>query len=254
MKKFNILISNDDGINGPGLKPLTKSLSTFANIYVVVPQKQMSGTSQSIHLNEYVQIKKVRKNVYVLIGGTPTDCVKFALYSFLKNKIDLVVSGINTCPNLAQDVVYSGTVACAREGAFLGIPSIAVSVSDEKNPCYDEAAKAALTIAKEVLKKEKKKRPALCLNVNVPPNYKGIKTVPLGIRCYDEAIVKKKNASGTFYKLAGRFISGKKNKNTDIDIVEKGYISVTPLELDQTYFEKIKKYKFMEKIFNDEQI
>lgn len=254
MKKFNILISNDDGVNAPGLKPLKECLSTFANIYVVVPQKQMSGTSQSIHLNEYIQIKKANKNVYTLIGGTPTDCVKFALYSFLKNKIDLVVSGINTCPNLAQDVVYSGTVACAREGAFLGIPSISVSVSDEKNPCYDEAAKAALKIAKEVLKKEKKGRPALCLNVNIPPNYKGIKIVPLGIRCYDETIVKKKTSKGTFYKLAGRFISGKKNKYSDIDETQKGYISITPLELDQTSFENIKKYKFMEKFCSDEQI
>lgn len=241
MKKYNILISNDDGINGPGLKPLIKELSTFANIYVVVPKHEMSGTSQSIHLKKYLKLEKIKNNIFALVGGTPTDCVKYALYSFFKDKIDLVVSGINTCANLAQDVVYSGTVAAAREGAYLGIPSISVSASDEANPCYNQVAKAALKIAKEILKKEKKGRPALCLNVNVPPNYKGMKIVPLGIRCYDETVVEKKTKKGTYYKLAGRFISGKKNKKSDIDMIEQGYISITPLNLDQTNFIKIKE-------------
>ena len=243
MKKYNILISNDDGINGPGLKALIKELSILANIYVVVPKHEMSGTSQSIHLRKYLKLEKIKKNVFALVGGTPTDCVKYALYSFFKDKIDLVVSGINTCANLAQDVVYSGTVAAAREGAYLGIPSISVSASDENNPCYEQVARAALKIAKEVLKREKKGRPAVCLNVNVPPDYKGIKIVPLGIRCYDETIIEKNTKNGVYYKLAGRFISGKKNKKSDIDMIEQGYISITPLDLDQTDFQKIKQLK-----------
>lgn len=247
MKKYNILISNDDGINGPGLKPLMKELSSFANIYVVVPKHEMSGMSQSIHLKKYLKLEKIKKNFFALVGGTPTDCVKYALYSFFKDKIDLVISGINTCANLAQDVVYSGTVAAAREGAYLGIPSMSVSASDETNPCYTQVATAASKIAKMLLKKETKDRPALCLNINIPPNHKGIKVVPLGIRCYDETVVEKKTKKGTYYKLAGRFISGKKNKNSDIDAIEQGFISITPLELDHTNFTKIKKYKFLEK-------
>ena len=239
----NILISNDDGIKGPGLNPLIKELSKFANIYVVVPKQEMSGTSQSIHLKKYIKLEKIKENFYVLVGGTPTDCVKYALYSFFKDKIDLVVSGINTCANLAQDVIYSGTVAAAREGAFLGIPSISVSANNEKNPCYGQIAKAVSKIIKKVLKTEKKGRPATCLNINVPPNYKGVKIVPLGIRCYDETIVEKKTKKGTYYKLAGRFISGKKNKKSDIDMIEQKYISVTPLNLDQTHFKKIKELK-----------
>ncbi len=243
MIKPNILISNDDGIKGPGLNPLIKELSKFANIYVVVPKQEMSGTSQSIHLKKYIKLEKIKENFYVLVGGTPTDCVKYALYSFFKDKIDLVVSGINTCANLAQDVIYSGTVAAAREGAFLGIPSISVSANNEKNPCYGQIAKAVSKIIKKVLKTEKKGRPATCLNINVPPNYKGVKIVPLGIRCYDETIVEKKTKKGTYYKLAGRFISGKKNKKSDIDMIEQKYISVTPLNLDQTHFKKIKELK-----------
>ena len=243
MIKPNILISNDDGIKGPGLNPLIKELSKFANIYVVVPKQEMSGTSQSIHLKKYIKLEKIKENFYVLVGGTPTDCVKYALYSFFKDKIDLVVSGINTCANLAQDVIYSGTVAAAREGAFLGIPSISVSANNEKNPCYGQIAKAVSKIIKKVLKTEKKGGPATCLNINVPPNYKGVKIVPLGIRCYDETIVEKKTKKGTYYKLAGRFISGKKNKKSDIDMIEQKYISVTPLNLDQTHFKKIKELK-----------
>jgi 5'-nucleotidase len=250
MVKPNILVSNDDGMKGPGLNPLIKELSKFANIYVVVPKQEMSGTSQSIHLKKYIKLEKIKENFYVLVGGTPTDCVKYALYSFFKDKIDLVVSGINTCANLAQDVIYSGTVAAAREGAFLGIPSISVSASNEKNPCYNQISKAVSKIIKKILKTEKKGRPATCLNINVPPNYKGVKIVPLGIRCYDETIVEKKTKNGTYYKLAGRFISGKKNKKSDIDMIEQNYISITPLNLDQTHFKKIKEIKESWKIFD----
>ncbi|MDD3323158.1 MAG: 5'/3'-nucleotidase SurE [Paludibacter sp.] len=252
MKKINILISNDDGISGAGLKPLVNEMSKIGKVYVIVPEQEMSGTSQSITLNEYKQIKKYKNNVYTLIGGTPTDCVKYGLYSFLKNKIDLVVSGINTCSNLGQDVVYSGTVACAREGAYLGIPSMAVSATDCKEPCYEDAAKIAVQIAKKFIDKTSKNRPALCLNINIPKKPKGIKIVPLGIRCYDENIVKKKTSEGTFYKLAGRFISGKKNKKSDIDAVEQSYVSITPLQLNQTHFDDITKYKFMEENFESE--
>ncbi|MBQ3834044.1 MAG: 5'/3'-nucleotidase SurE [Elusimicrobia bacterium] len=240
MKKYNILVSNDDGIKGPGLKSLITELSKFANVFVVVPKHEMSGTSQSIHLKKYLKLEKIGKDFFALAGGTPTDCVKYALYSFFKDKIDLVISGINTCANLAQDVVYSGTVAAAREGAYLGIPSMAVSAFNEENPCYEKVARAAAKIAKQVLKTEKKGRPALCLNVNIPAKYKGIKVVPLGIRQYDETIVAKKTKKGTYYKLAGRFISGKKNKNSDILAVEEGYISVTPLNLDQTNYTKLR--------------
>jgi 5'-nucleotidase len=168
-------------------------------VYVIVPEHEMSGTSQAITLNEYKRIKKYKSNIYTLVGGTPTDCVKYGLYSFLKDKIDLVVSGINTCPNLGQDVVYSGTVACAREGAYLGVPSMAVSAADCKKPDYENAAKIALEIAKKIVNKAPKERPALCLNINIPKDPKGIKIVPLGIRCYDENFVRKKNFGRSFF-------------------------------------------------------
>ena len=225
------------------MSALIKTISELANVYVVVPKHEMSGMSQSIHLKKYLKLEEIKKNIFTLEGGTPTDCVKYALYSFFKDKIDSVISGINNCANLAQDVVYSGTVAAAREGAYLGIPSLAVSVTDENKDYYKQAADAVLKIARKVLKREQKGRPAMCLNINIPPNFKGIKITPLGIRCYDETVVEKKTKKGVYYKLAGRFISGKKNKNSDIDAVESGFISITPLNLDQTYFKKIKYCK-----------
>ncbi|MDD3065086.1 MAG: 5'/3'-nucleotidase SurE [Endomicrobiaceae bacterium] len=246
---MNILISNDDGIKGKGLKPLIKEMSKLGNVYVIVPEHEMSGMSQSITLDDYRQIKDYGNNIYSLIDGTPTDCVKFGLYSFLKDKIDLVISGINTHPNLGQDVVYSGTVACAREGAYLGIPSMAVSVVNEKRPCFEKSAAIVLEIAKQFLKTAKKGRPAPCLNVNIPPEAKGIKVVSLGIRSYDESIVSKQTGKKTYYKLAGRFICGKKNKGTDIEVVEKGFVAVTPLLLDQTHHKNMAKYKYMEERF-----
>ncbi|GAB1401135.1 5'/3'-nucleotidase SurE [Elusimicrobiota bacterium] len=246
---MNILISNDDGIKGKGLRPLIKEISKLGKVYVIVPEHEMSGMSQSITLDDYRQIKDYGNDIYSLIDGTPTDCVKFGLYSFLKDKIDLVISGINTHPNLGQDVVYSGTVACAREGAYLGIPSMAVSVVNEKQPCFEKSAKIVLQIAKQFVKKAEKGRPAMCLNINIPPNAKGIKIVSLGIRSYDETIVSKKVGRKTYYKLAGRFISGKKNKGTDIEVVEKGFVAITPLLLDQTHHIHIKKYKYLETEF-----
>jgi 5'-nucleotidase len=153
------------------------------------------------------------------------------------------VSGINTCPNLGQDVIYSGTVGAAREGALKGIPSLAVSAAEMDATEYEHSAIAAREIAAIVLKRKFFFR-NICLNINVPQNYKGIKVAPLGLRIYDEnvetVIDKKGNRS---YRLSGKYIPGGKKNGTDIDIVDKGYISVTPLQINQTDFTFIKKIK-----------
>jgi 5'-nucleotidase len=169
--------------------------------------------------------------------------VKYGLYSFLKDKIDLVVSGINTCPNLGQDVIYSGTVGAAREGSLKGIPSLAVSAAEMNATEYNHAAIATREIVEKVLKRKTFFK-NICLNVNIPKDYKGIKIVPLGLRTYDENVETVIDKNGNFsYKLSGRYISGCKNKGTDVDMVDKGYISVTPLHIDQTNFTLIKKIR-----------
>lgn len=238
-----ILISNDDGVKGPGLRPLMRELSKIAKVYVIVPRNQMSGTGHGITLSKFKKTEKIEKDFYAIKGGTPADCVKYGLYSFLKDKVDLVVSGINTCPNLGQDVIYSGTVGAAREGALKGIPSIAVSAAEMYAQDYDHSAVAVREIAEKMLKRKKYYK-GVCLNINIPRNYKGIKIVPLGLRAYDENVETVVDKKGNFsYKLSGRYVSGGKNKGSDIDAVEHGYISVTPLQLDQTNFNLIKKIK-----------
>jgi 5'-nucleotidase len=240
---FKILISNDDGVKGLGLRPLIRELSKIAMVYVIVPKGQMSGMGHGITLEKYKKIEKIEKNFYVIKGGTPADCVKYGLYSFLKNKADLVVSGINTCPNLGQDVIYSGTVGAAREGALRGVPSLAVSAAEMYATEYEHSAIATREIA-EVILKRKKLFKNVCLNINIPKNYKGIKIVPLGLRNYEENVeVITNDRLNFFYRISGKYISGKKSKGTDVYIVNKGYISITPLQINQTDFSLIKKIK-----------
>ncbi|MDR3275267.1 MAG: 5'/3'-nucleotidase SurE [Endomicrobium sp.] len=243
---FKILISNDDGAKGPGLRPLIKELSKIAKVYVIVPKSQMSGIGHGITLVKYKKFEKIEKDFYAIKNGTPADCVKYGLNSFLKDKIDLVVSGINTGPNLGRDVIYSGTVAAAREGALRGIPSLAVSAAEMDATEYEHSAIITKKIAETVLLKRKKLFKNTCLNINIPKNYKGIKVVPLGRRVFDEyfKIIADKKL-GFVYKLSEKNIScaGKKNKGTDVDVVDKGYISVTPLKLDQTDFDLVEKIK-----------
>jgi 5'-nucleotidase len=241
---YKILISNDDGMRGPGLLPLVKELSKIAKVYVIVPKYQMSGAGHCITLSKYKKVEKIGKDFYVIKNGTPADCVKFGLYSFLKGKIDLVVSGINTCPNLGQDVIYSGTVGAAREGALRGIPSIAVSAGQMYAKEYMHSAIATMRICKIILK-NKERFQNVCLNVNIPKDYKGLKIVPLGLRAYDENVETIVDKNGNFfYKLSCRYVATGENKNTDVDMIYKGYISVTPLQIDQTDFNLLKKVKF----------
>jgi 5'-nucleotidase len=241
---YKILISNDDGMKGKGLRPLINELSKIGKIYVVVPKSQMSGTGHAITLVNYRKIEKIEKDFYIIKGGTPADCVKYGLCLFLKNKIDLIVSGINTSPNLGQDVIYSGTVGAAREGALKGIPSLAVSAAEMNAVDYEHSSIAAREIAEKVLKRKPFFK-NVCLNINVPKNYKGIKIVPLGICSYNENVKTFLNKKVKFsYKLLERYKCDKRNKGSDVDVIGKGYISITPLQIDQTNFELIKKIKF----------
>ncbi len=154
-----------------------------------------------------------------------------------------MVSGINTCPNLGQDVIYSGTVGAAREGALKGVPSLAVSAAEMGATKYEHSAIATREIAEKILKRKNFFKNT-CLNINIPQNYKGIKVAPLGLRIYDENVETVVDEKGNFsYRLSGKYISGGKNEGTDIDIVDKGYISVTPLRIDQTDFTFIKKFE-----------
>jgi 5'-nucleotidase len=228
----HILVTNDDGIYGPGLNPLVRELGKIAKVTIVVPDQERSGTSHSITLHKPLRIQKLNAQTYI-VNGTPADCVRFGALSLMKRNVDLVVSGINSGPNMGHDVIYSGTVAGAREGALLKLPSFAISVADLIKSDFKLAARVALKLVKIILKEG---LPAdIYLNVNVPNKIKGYTITSLGQRIYDEEIECRTDPRGIkYYWLAGRFVSGVHQPGTDITVVEELNVSITPLQLNPT--------------------
>ncbi len=229
---MTILVTNDDGIYGPGLKPLVHALRGLGKVITIVPDKERSGTSHSITLHKPFRVECMSKDTYIA-NGTPADCVKYGIRSLVRGKTDMVVSGINSGPNLGQDVIYSGTVAGAREGALHGVAAIAISVADLAGGDFVLAAGVARDIVTAL-----KVRPLpedVYLNVNVPRKAKGMAVASVGQRIYDHSIECRTDPRGRkYYWLAGKFISGVQKAGTDIAAVNKGYTSVTPLHLDPT--------------------
>ena len=148
---MRVLISNDDGVFADGINILAKELSDFVDIEVVAPDRNRSGASNSLTLTQPIKVKKL-ENGYYSVEGTPTDCVHLALTGFLNLEIDMVVSGINDGANLGDDILYSGTVAAAMEGCFLGIPAIAISLAftDSSPRYYITASEVAKKLALQI--------------------------------------------------------------------------------------------------------
>lgn len=238
MKNPTILLSNDDGVNAPGLAALRGEMSTLGRAIVVAPDREMSAASHSLTVHVPLRANRVADDV-IKVEGTPTDCVLLAVQHLLPEHPDLVVSGVNRGPNLGNDVTYSGTVAAAMEGTILGIPSIAVSLdrSEEGEYDYSFAAAVAREVALVVL--EQGLPEGTLLNVNVPnrprEEIKGIATARLGKQIYEESIVKKTDPRGRgYYWIGGQLSTYKVEPDTDLAIVADGWISVTPIELDMT--------------------
>ncbi|MFH0948611.1 MAG: 5'/3'-nucleotidase SurE [Elusimicrobiota bacterium] len=240
---MKILISNDDGLYGAGLEPLVKVMKKLGEVFVVVPDSQMSASSHSITIHKPIRLIFQKKNFYT-VTGTPSDCVRFGILEILKGKVDIVVSGINDGPNMGEDCIYSGTVAAAREGAILGFRSFAVSLVGNGKGNFNIAAEYAYKIIKEVMKS---KIPEYTfLNINVPnvDEIKGVAVTKMGKRIYDDEIEERTDPRGyKYYWIAGKQMSGYPIKNTDILAVEKKYVSVTPLKVDQTDLSYLKKLK-----------
>ena len=228
MKK-TILVTNDDGIRGAGLKPLVSELKKIARVVVIVPERDRSAVSHSITLTKPLHVKEVEKGWYTT-DGTPADCVRFGVVYMLKRKVDLVISGINTGPNLGQDVIYSGTVAGAREGAILEIPAVAASVADMNKPNYPLASRVVRQIAQALFAMGRKYPQGSFLNVNIPHRIKGVQLVALGKRIYDDTIECRRDPRGRkYYWLSGKSVSGILQAGMDITAVEQHYVAITPL-------------------------
>jgi 5'-nucleotidase len=235
VKRPNILVCNDDGINGPGLPALVAAMRKIGRVTVSVPDHERSADSHSLTLHKPIRIHKKAEGVYTL-NGSPADCCRFGVLEILKGKVDLVVSGINRGYNLGEDVIYSGTVAAAMEATLLKVDAIAFSL-DPDGKDYRPAAAFAGRLARQVLKKGLPK--GVCLNVNFPANagkpYKPGVPSKLGRRIYGTTVTRRSDPRGLeYYWLAGRQVSGVDEPGTDVAAVSRGLVPVTPLKIDST--------------------
>jgi len=240
MNKLKILLSNDDGVYAEGINVLRQELSDIAEITVVAPDRNRSGASNSLTLEHPLRVNKVASNIYS-VQGTPTDCVHFALNELIKDDLpDLVLTGINHGANLGDDVLYSGTVAAAMEGHFLGVQSIAFSLVGMR--CFSTAAKFAKHI---VLRHIANPIPTnRLLNINIPDvtfeHLKGERVTRLGARHHSEAMIKQTDPRGQeIYWLGPPGKEQDAGEGTDFWAIEHGYVSITPLQVDLTAHESL---------------
>jgi len=239
---MRILISNDDGYQAEGIKQLTKSLSEIAEVIVVAPSENKSAASSSLTLGKPLKPIQIEKNIYA-IDATPSDCVHLALCGFIKESIDLVVTGINFGANLGDDVIYSGTVAGALEGRFLGLPSIAMSLASWECNNFETAGEIAKRLVTQIDKSELSYN--TIINVNVPDvllkEIKGIKSTRLGSRHKSAPSIKDKKDSSLFW-IGENGAEADNGEGTDFHAISNNFVSVTPLHIDST------KYSEMETI------
>jgi len=244
-----ILVTNDDGINAEGIKQLVDGLSELGDIFVLAPAEEKSACGHGITVHYPIKVNKFSfaKNITAWsIKGTPADCVKLGVTTLLKEKPDIVVSGINKGPNLGTDVLYSGTVSGAIEAIVLGIPAMAISLTSFSSDDFSIAKIVAKKLCTDMLSKDL--APDTLLNVNVPSidksEIKGFKVTKLGERKYVNNFEHRTDPRGNdYYWLAGQVVPPEK-KDEDLDVVAilNNYISITPIHFDLT------NYRIMEQI------
>lgn len=238
---MKILVSNDDGYLAQGISALARKLSEIADVIVMAPDRNHSGASNSLTLHSPLRVHEIERDRY-FVNGTPSDCVHIALTGFLQGDPDIVVSGINHGANLGDDVIYSGTVAAAMEGRFLGLPAIAVSLVGRHATHFETAARVAADL---VLKLQEKPLPRdIMLNVNVPDlpfdELQGVQATRLGFRHRAEPIVEQRDPHGRRIYWIGPAGPGQDaGPGTDFAAIEQGAVAVTPLKVDLTRHEAL---------------
>lgn len=238
-----ILLSNDDGYQAEGLSVLALALSQHADITVVAPDKNRSAASNSLTLEMPLRAS-VGENGFIKVDGTPTDCIHLAITGLLEKEPDMVFAGINHGGNLGDDVLYSGTVAAATEGRFLGLPAVAISLAGNGDELihFDTAAHVAVVILKQLIEKPLPKDTILNVNVpDVPINeIKGYQATKLGQRHKSEPVITGKDPRGRLlYWVGPPGAQQDAGPGTDFYAISHHYVSVTPLQLDLTWYERI---------------
>ena len=242
---MHVLISNDDGVDAPGIRVLAETLGRLGRVTIFAPDRDRSGASNSLTLDQPIRVTEIEPGVH-RVAGTPTDCVHLALCGLLDDDPDLVVSGINNAANLGDDVIYSGTVAAAMEGRYLGLPAIAVSLCsrDHQPENFQTAARAVMLLMERLLVDP---LPAdTILNVNVPDrpwdDIQGFEVTRLGHRHRAEPSVAQFDPRGRrVYWIGPAGPEQDAGPGTDFDAVRRGYVSITPIHVDLTRYQAMDK-------------
>ncbi len=248
---MQILVTNDDGVNAPGLLALAQSMRSLAErldprgkVTVLAPDRNWSASGHVKTLDRPLRVKEVLLadgTKALASDGAPSDCVSLAALGLLPEKVDLVVSGINGGPNLGHDLTYSGTVTAAMEAAIWGIPAAAFSLDTpetQEGPLnYDPAAKVAQKVVGNLL--QNGLPPGVLLCVNVPyrsyAQIRGVRVTRQGLRIYRDELVRREDPRGRpYFWIGGDAPSGKIEEGTDIGALHDGYVAVTPIQLDLT--------------------
>ena len=238
---MRILLTNDDGVYAAGLRALHKELRRFGEVTVIAPALEQSGVGHSITLLDPLVVAPVDDVDGTLLGtrveGSPADCVKLAVYELLDRPPDLIVSGINHGANTGINVLYSGTVAAAIEGAFFNITSVAVSLEFAEHFDFPRAARHAGNVIESILEGEPDA--GSLFNVNIPSHVrgepKGVKVVPMGVGRHGEGFEKRQDPRGrTYYWMTYRPPFRLEGQETDVTALHDGYVTVTPLHFDLT--------------------
>jgi 5'-nucleotidase len=242
---MHILLSNDDGYLAEGLNALANALRGHAEISVVAPDRNRSAASNSLTLEMPLRAYDA-DNGFIKVDGTPTDCVHLAITGLLKKEPDMVFAGINHGANLGDDVLYSGTVAAASEGRFLGLPAVAISLAGSNPSHFETAAQVAVTLLRQLINHPLPQD--TILNVNVPDvdlkDLKGYQATRLGQRHKSEPVIKTADPRGrTIYWVGPPGAEQDAGPGTDFYAVSAGFVSVTPLQLDLTRYDRLNDLK-----------
>ena len=242
-----ILLSNDDGVGSEGLQSLREDLSKTDDVWVVAPESERTCIAHAITLHKPLRIRDLGDHVFST-NGTPADSVLLALKVVLPKAPDLVISGINKGPNMGQDVNYSGTVAAAKEGAFTGCVSLAVSLNGRTEFLFRDAVRVVVDLVRRV--REQPFPPSTLLNVNIPnmpyEMLKGFVVTSLGKRIYNGNIIERIDPrGGPYYWIGGDGEGFEAIEGTDLHAVDSGYVSLTPLHWDSTSYAAIGRLKSM---------
>lgn len=243
---MNILVTNDDGVNAPGLLALAQAVRPLGNVSVLAPDRNWSGSGHVKTIDRPLRVKETclaDGSRAWASDGAPSDCVALALLGFFEHNFDLVVSGINPAPNLGHDVTYSGTVTAAMEAIIWGVPGIAFSLGSVDNGLTVSDYSQATEVARQIVHawQENSLPKDILLNVNIPflpaNQLKGLRITRQGLRVYRDRLDRRVDPRGRpYFWISGDSPTGIPEDGSDIGALEEGYVSITPLQLDLTAY------------------